>query len=213
VSAVPAAYFLCSTVIRRDIRAAWCFRSCELPYHSVECVLLHCFNAQPYIFEVGNCADIAPSVLYFPVHTVGVGAGKFLVVQRIFAQFSRNSPEKFLGHFWPPVFMRFWKRRAQFFQIKPRLAPFLPMPIFLEILQRFSQILPRFARILPYQNLSGCPCTPTSLPLFKRVAGYSCSYELQFLRVECCVLLRSPNLERWYNSYSLQWLNVLNNTE
>jgi len=47
VSAIPAAYLLCLTAIRRDIRAAWCFCICELHWRSLECVLLHCFNAQP----------------------------------------------------------------------------------------------------------------------------------------------------------------------
>jgi len=45
VPAIPAAYFLCSIAIRRDIRVAWCFCSCELRWRSTECVLLHCFNA------------------------------------------------------------------------------------------------------------------------------------------------------------------------
>jgi len=31
----------------------------ELPCRSVECVLLHYFNAQPYIFAVVNFADVA----------------------------------------------------------------------------------------------------------------------------------------------------------
>jgi len=34
----------------RHSRAAWCFCSCELSCHSVVCVLLHYFNAQPYVF-------------------------------------------------------------------------------------------------------------------------------------------------------------------
>jgi len=40
---------------------------CELPCHSAEYVLLHCFNAQPYIFAVVNSAGIALSVFYSPV--------------------------------------------------------------------------------------------------------------------------------------------------
>jgi len=48
VSAIPAAYLLCSTAILWDIRAAWWFCSCELPFRSAVCGLLHCFNAQPY---------------------------------------------------------------------------------------------------------------------------------------------------------------------
>ena len=32
---------------------------CELPCHSVECVLLHYFEAQLYIFAVVNFADVA----------------------------------------------------------------------------------------------------------------------------------------------------------
>jgi len=69
VSAIPAAYLLCSTAVRRDIRAAWCFCSFELPYRRVECVLLHCFNAQPYIFAVVDRADAALSVFYSHVLT------------------------------------------------------------------------------------------------------------------------------------------------
>jgi len=46
---------LCSTAIRWDLRAAWCFCSCELPCRSVECAFLHCFRGQPYIFAVVNC--------------------------------------------------------------------------------------------------------------------------------------------------------------
>ena len=50
VSAIPAACLLCSTAIRRDIRAIACFCSCKLAFHSVECVLLLCFNAQLWIW-------------------------------------------------------------------------------------------------------------------------------------------------------------------
>jgi len=37
--------------------------------HSVECVLLHFFNAQRHIFAVVNCADVAQSVFYYAVLT------------------------------------------------------------------------------------------------------------------------------------------------
>ena len=43
-----------STAIRRDIRAALYFCSCELPWRSTACVLLPCFNALPDIFAVMN---------------------------------------------------------------------------------------------------------------------------------------------------------------
>jgi len=64
LSAIPAAYLLCSTAIRWDFRAAWFICSCELPCRSLECVLIHCFNAQPYIFAVVNCAEVALIVFY-----------------------------------------------------------------------------------------------------------------------------------------------------
>jgi len=59
---------LCSTAIRRDIRAA-VFLTCELPHRSVECFLLRSLNAKPYIFAVVNCSDVALSVFYSPVIT------------------------------------------------------------------------------------------------------------------------------------------------
>jgi len=46
------------------------FCSCELSCHSIECVLLHYFNAQPYIFAVVNCPDVALSVFYSPFSRV-----------------------------------------------------------------------------------------------------------------------------------------------
>jgi len=55
VSAIPAHTFW-STAIRRDIRAALCFCSCELPWRSTECVLLPRFNALPDIFADMNCS-------------------------------------------------------------------------------------------------------------------------------------------------------------
>jgi len=59
LSAIPAAYLLCSTAIRRDIRAAWCFCSCKVACRNVGCVLLHCFIRQPYVFAVVKCVDVA----------------------------------------------------------------------------------------------------------------------------------------------------------
>jgi len=67
VSAIPTAH-LCSTAIRRDIRAAF-FLICELLHRSIECILLHSLNAQPYIFAVVNCSDEAVGVFYSPVLT------------------------------------------------------------------------------------------------------------------------------------------------
>jgi len=60
----PTVYLLCPTAIRRDFRAAWCCCNRELPCSSVECVLLHCCNWQPYIFAAVNCADVVVSVFY-----------------------------------------------------------------------------------------------------------------------------------------------------
>jgi len=45
------------------------FGSYELPRRSVVCVLLQCFNAQPYNFAVANCVDVALSVFYSPILT------------------------------------------------------------------------------------------------------------------------------------------------
>jgi len=45
-----------STAIRRDIRAGLCFRSCELRWHSTECVLLPCFNTLPDTFAAMKCS-------------------------------------------------------------------------------------------------------------------------------------------------------------
>jgi len=56
LSGIPAAYTFWSTAIRRDIRAALYFCSCELRRRSTECVLLLCFNALPDIFAVVNCS-------------------------------------------------------------------------------------------------------------------------------------------------------------
>ena len=57
-----AAYLPYSTAIH----AAWCFCSCELPCCNVECVLLYCFNAQPYISAVVNCIGVALSASNSP---------------------------------------------------------------------------------------------------------------------------------------------------
>ena len=68
VSAISAAYLLCSTAVRRDIRTA-IFLICELHHRSVECVLLHSLNAQPYAFAVVNFSDVALNLFYSPVLT------------------------------------------------------------------------------------------------------------------------------------------------
>jgi len=94
--------------------------------------------------------------------TIGVGAGKFLGVRRIFVRISPNLPEKLLCHFlckhflkqtffWDELYKRssFCKRLAPFFQIKPRWAPFLPRCSgFCEVFHSFAQISTDFARIL-----------------------------------------------------------------
>jgi len=53
-----------STAIRRDIRAALYFCSCELRWRSIECVLLPCFNALGDIFAVMNCSVLALSAVF-----------------------------------------------------------------------------------------------------------------------------------------------------
>jgi len=81
---------------------------------------------------------------------IGVGAGKFLGVQRI----KKNSSCHFGRHV---------------FQIKACCAPYLlifsgSLHRFSRNLWRFSEILPGFYRILPgfspNQNFWGCACTP-----------------------------------------------------
>jgi len=53
---------LCSIArIRRDIGAAW-FCGCKLLWHSGECDLLPCFNAQANVFAVMDCCVVALSV-------------------------------------------------------------------------------------------------------------------------------------------------------
>jgi len=42
------------------------FLTLKTACHSIKFVLLPCFNAQPYIFAVVNCADVALSVLFSP---------------------------------------------------------------------------------------------------------------------------------------------------
>jgi len=104
--------------------------------------------------------------------SIGVGAGTFLRVRRIFAikifaqRMSPSLPEKTLGHslceyfLMKIVFPMISKQRAtcyfvlHFFHIKPHWAPFLivfsvSLPRFSEILRRSSQIKLRFPRILP----------------------------------------------------------------
>ena len=68
VSAIPAAYLLCSTAVRQDIRAVWCFRSCELPCRSVDCVPL--FLMRSLYFWSWNCVDVALSVFYALFYSV-----------------------------------------------------------------------------------------------------------------------------------------------
>jgi len=102
---------------------------------------------------------------------IGVAAGKFSDVWRIFARISPNLPEKLLGNFFANIFsqqqykdhedliLRLTSKKglahtlAPFIQIKQYWAPFLPVfsgssPRFSRILRRFSQIPPRFLQFL-----------------------------------------------------------------
>jgi len=114
---------------------------------------------------------------YPNVTTIGVRAGKFLEVRRIFDQVSPNLPEKLLCDFFaykfsPTKIMKTFfgvtsKKRVficfspnvghYFLKLNTHWAPFLP---------RFSGILPRYLRILPgfltNQNFWGCACNPAS---------------------------------------------------
>jgi len=83
---------------------------------------------------------------------IGVGAGKYLGVRRIFARISPNLPEKFLGKFLrisshEDLFGLTSKRRVPFLQIKQGWAPVLP--VFSSSLPRFSRILKSFHRFCP----------------------------------------------------------------
>jgi len=104
--------------------------------------------------------------------TIGVGAIKFLGVQRIFTQIFPNLPKKFLCNFCRPFFSVTFQKMVftcfpanvgrQFFEVKQRWAPFLPkfLVFFLDILGvlfGFSGILPKFSE---NQNFWGCTCTP-----------------------------------------------------
>jgi len=94
----------------------------------------------------------------------GVGASKFLGVQRIFAQIFPNLPKKFLCNFFRPFFSVTFQKMVftcffanvggEFFEVKQRWAALLPKfsGIFsrnLGILFGFSGILPKFSRICP----------------------------------------------------------------
>jgi len=96
--------------------------------------------------------------------TIGVRAGKFFGVRKIFARIS-NLPKKFLDHFMCENFLmktvlvpfrQFKAPWAPFFQIKRCWAPFLlvfsgSLPrfsgIFAKVFTDFDQISPDFARI------------------------------------------------------------------
>jgi len=106
--------------------------------------------------------------------TIGVGAGKFLVVRRNFARILTTFPKK------SNKSDRQKKEESSscqfgrhFLQVKACWAPFLLK--FSGSLWRFSEILPGFCGILPgfygilpgfspNQNFWGCGCTPASLP-------------------------------------------------
>jgi len=86
-------------------------------------------------------------------YTVGVGAGKFLGVQRIFAQISLNLPEKNFGHFlckyfsWRPYFGWLPKKGLDVildanFSNQSTLGA-----IFAHVFREFAQIFRDFARV------------------------------------------------------------------
>jgi len=99
---------------------------------------------------------------------MGVGAGKFLGVRRIFARISPNLRQKFWATFSGKIFSHsncFWddlqiglhvilNTLGTIFSNQSTWAPFLPvvsesLPRFSVTLRRFSQILLRFPWILP----------------------------------------------------------------
>jgi len=119
---------------------------------------------------------------------IGVGASKFLGVQRIFAQIFPNLSKKLPCNFsWPFLWcdlqnyglhLFFCKPWAPFFEFKQRWVSILPrfswiLPSYLGILfivsgisPKFSEILPKFSGILPgfstNRNFWRCACTPAS---------------------------------------------------
>jgi len=102
---------------------------------------------------------------------IGLRAGTFLELRRIFARISPNLPDKFFVQLlptnslpqrslkpflvWPPkkVFMCFCKPWGPFFEVKQRLASFL---------HGFSEMLPRFSANQNFWECACTPCTPIS---------------------------------------------------
>ena len=94
--------------------------------------------------------------------TIGVGAIKFLGVQRIFTQIFPNLPKKFLCNFCRPFFSVTFQKMVftcfpanvgrQFFEVKQRWAPFMPkfLVFFLDIwgfCSDFQGFCPNFQKI------------------------------------------------------------------
>jgi len=97
---------------------------------------------------------------------IGVGASKFLGVQRIFAQNFPNLPKKLSCNFYRPFlwcdlqqngrYLFVCKPWAPFFEVKQRWAPFLP---------KFSGILLDFQQIKTFGGALAPPAPLPSTPL------------------------------------------------
>ena len=129
----------------------------------------------------------------YTVRSLGVWAGKFLGMRKIFSRISSKLPEKYWATFYA-IFMWFWakffksKEDGRYFhQIKARWAPFLLVFLwsllrFSGIFQRFLKIFPRFPLILPgfspnQKMFAPAPPPPTPLchPAMDCLPHWCCS--------------------------------------
>jgi len=145
------------------------------------------------------------------IFIIGVRAGKFLGVRRIFAQISPNLPKNFNVQFslqiffhkdhedlllmWPPktgLHVFFCKPRVPVFEVKQRWAPLLP---------GFSGILLRFSANL---NFWGCDCTPTSntAAFHNSFMGNFMVYQDQ-LETNLLQLFGHPESSEWFSIISV----------
>jgi len=115
VSTIPAAYLLCSSAIRRDIRAV-IFSICELPHRSVVC-----FTA---LFECTTLYFCSCELLWRSTHErrKGVREGKPPWILKFSAKkffFSFEWEKNKFNHFWPP-----WEKFAKIPQRPPLVKSF-----------------------------------------------------------------------------------------
>jgi len=100
---------------------------------------------------------------------IGVGAGKFLGVRRIFSQISPNFPENIPKKMASKEKRLHFDFNRYFCKIKEHAA----------IWRRYSQILPKFPNIFCpdfYKKFWGCACTPPPTPVLKNIIWLSRKY-------------------------------------